>query len=106
MNVNLQYQAKSFESEEKRFYIPGAILSWECRSCGEDCVRDLGNHYLSYPAFNATERVHLCCPECDYDDDAVDVRLELQLSVVGDTLLGDLDAFQQWMEEFNEQHPG
>ena len=44
----------------KRLYLP-VVITAKCPVCGKQVKHDLKEHYLSYPAFNATETVGLMC---------------------------------------------
>ncbi len=60
---------RSFESTEKRFYIPGARIELTCGKCGKPAVLDLGDNYLSCPTFNKPFKEHVSCgdDECGYE---------------------------------------
>lgn len=80
--MKLNYEKEPFEIEEKRFYIPGALIEENvCPSCKTTALDvDLGDRYLSYPKANAVNAVHLYCDNCGTEWD-VKVRLEINLTL-------------------------
>lgn len=72
-----------FETNEKRFYVPGVTLKANCPKCGAECERDLGGNYLSYPEYNSPIEIDLFCnEECDPDGGGfVAGKIMLKLSV-------------------------
>ena len=69
---------KAFQSDEKRFYIPGAVVLDECPKCKAIESKDLGEEYLSFPTLNGKESLHMYCGNCDYE---WTVYLKLNLNV-------------------------
>jgi hypothetical protein len=49
---------EAFSVEVKRLYLP-VVIKAKCPNCGAEVKHDLHQHYLSYPAFNAVEKVHI-----------------------------------------------
>lgn len=54
---------KGTEVEVKRFYLPGVLLRFKCKNCGELMENDYSSQYISYPQIG--EQVeHFYCDEC------------------------------------------
>ena len=51
---------------DKRFYLPGVVLSDECPKCKEIVEKDLGDDYLSYPVVGKPYTIDLYCEPCDH----------------------------------------
>ncbi len=82
--AQIEVADEAFSVEVKRFYVP-VVIKAKCPNCGAEVKHDLqGQHYLSYPAFNAIEKVYMmhivdnegCC------EFFVNVRLGFSATVV------------------------
>lgn len=63
--MKIRNDAKSYESNEKRFYVPGTVIEALCPKCEKLAVKDLGKEYFMYPEINAPFDAGLYCPHCD-----------------------------------------
>ena len=69
-----------YESDEKRFYIPGCKIVGSCPSCGAKWESDFGNDYLSYPTINAPFMFYCYCPKCHHEwQEKIRVNITLEL---------------------------
>ncbi len=67
--------------DEKRFYLPGVVVSGECPKCGEVSMTDLGFDYLDYPPMNQPFEMHRHCRECD-EEWYISVKLNVSLELM------------------------
>lgn len=65
----------------KRFHLLGVEIRDVCPKCKVPCSVDLGNHYLSYPKYNQSDKFRMCCPECESEWE-VKFLLKLTLEIV------------------------
>lgn len=78
--MKLIYSQEPFATDEKRFYIPGAIIEHKC-SCGKTVVQDFEEHYLSYPAMNCVIKNTLYCHDCGVET-PYQLRLDLMITLI------------------------
>ncbi len=71
---------KPFEVDVKRFYVPGVVIECDCPNCKKPVKHDFGSEYLSDPTANATNKVHMYCPECSHEWE-LKVRLDVTLTL-------------------------
>jgi hypothetical protein len=71
--------SKPFASNEKRFYVPGVVISCKCPKCGGDVGTDCADEYFSYPMFNTAFDFLLVC-KCEHE---FTVKLILRLKLDG-----------------------
>ncbi len=48
----------------KRFYMPGVLLSFNCRKCGKLMEKDYEQQYISFPTIGE-QTEYFYCHECD-----------------------------------------
>lgn len=77
--MKLIYSQESFGADEKRFYIPGAIIEHKC-TCGKTITYDMEEHYLSYPTVNGNNKIHIYCDDCGTETPCT-LRLDLMLTL-------------------------
>ncbi len=70
---------RSFDTNEKRFHVPGAKVEIECHKCKKPLVLDLGDQYLSYPVFNKPYPIDVACPDCDWLETTALIVLRLTI---------------------------
>jgi hypothetical protein len=81
--VKITGKAKSFETGEKRFFVPGVKIAGRCPKCGAKYNDDFAEAYLSYPPANKTfERTLYCLDESCGHEWAVCMRLSISLDLV------------------------
>ena len=39
----------------------------KCPKCGENCVRDFDDNYLSHPSVGEDIEIYFCCDSCDHE---------------------------------------
>lgn len=74
---------QAFNTEVKRFYVPGFTLRDKCPKCGKVTEDDMAQNYLSYPSANEEIDKHLYCEECNVDW-PVKVVLSIELYLASD----------------------
>lgn len=93
MNITTDEGNTSFDTGDKRFYVPGHYLEGTCPKCGAEYERDFENDYLSYPRANTPINVDCYCQRdgCGYDW-SVTLRLNITLDVIDTTasIVGDI----------------
>ena len=80
--TSIETAIEPFGVEVKRCYLP-VVINVVCPTCGKALRHDLRDHYLSYPAFNAVESVHIMCMDRESGDECteIEVRLKIMLNV-------------------------
>ena len=76
----------SFDTDVKRFYVPGHYLEGNCPKCGAEYERDFESQYLSYPIANKPIDVGCYCDAdgCGHQWD-VTLRLNINVEVIDTT---------------------
>lgn len=82
--MKLVFTPEPFELDEKRFYVPGAVLTGVCPKCSATYEHDFGESYLDYPRANEPEDFTCYCAACDHEW-VVRLQLDVRLSLVEET---------------------
>ncbi len=65
--MKIESDGQPYEVGEKRFYMPGTIISGSCPKCGEAYEEDLEDNYLSYPTANEPFDQNCYCGKCEHE---------------------------------------
>jgi hypothetical protein len=81
MPLKLTGTVGPFDTDVKRFGLPGVKLEGVCPKCQAPFSRDFTDQYLSYPRANETIQVGLYCGPCEHEWE-VPMRLRVTLELV------------------------
>lgn len=70
-----------YKIPDKRFYLPGCILSSDCPKCSKEVIQDFTNDYIAYPVSGKKDLQYFYCADCDEEWSApyqltIEVKLE------------------------------
>jgi hypothetical protein len=66
---------------DKRFYVPGYVITDNCPDCGVAWSQDLGEQYLSYPKLDEPNKIHGYCEACGSSWLAGEVLVRISIEI-------------------------
>ena len=78
--MKLKYTKEAFQTDEKRFYVPGLVVTHTC-DCGKELEKDYSETYFSYPRLNAMKEAILYCEDCGTEHQFI-VELSFDVKMV------------------------
>ena len=82
INRKLTGKPEAFNTDVKRFGIPGYNLTWTCPKCDEHNTRELCDEYFSNPPINKAFDKELYCGSCEHEIVAM-LKINLTLELLG-----------------------
>ena len=66
LKVISQPDYSNYEIQDKRFPLPGAVVSSCCPKCSVECIKDFEHGYISCPKSGVEDVQYFYCELCDY----------------------------------------